>query len=573
MTAAGYQRSIPEDLTIAQQAELAPVREVARKMGILDEELELYGSFKAKIDLSILERIKDRPKGKYIDVTCITPTPLGEGKTVNTIGLAMGLCRIGRLAVCCIRQPSLGPTFGIKGGAAGGGYSQVIPMEDFNLHLTGDTHAVTAANNLLAAFIDNSLHHHNPLKIDPHTISWKRVMDISDRALRNVVVGLGKKSDGITRQTGFNITPASEVMAILALTTSLHDLREKLGRIIVGYSYDDHPVTAEDLKCAGAMTVLLKDAVKPNLMQTIEHTPCLVHTGPFANIATGNSSILADRIGIRCADYVVTESGFGADMGAEKFMNVKCRYSGLQPDAALLVVSARALKMHGGDFSVRPGRPLPPGLLEENIPALQKGIPNLEKQIENITIYQIPVVVAINHFDGDTKAEIRIIKEAALKAGAYAAVVSQAWAKGGEGAREMAEAVRDAADSPSKFQFLYPLDQSIEEKMETIARKIYGAGELSYSPLALRQIKRLTERGFGKLPVCIAKTHLSLSHNPKWKGRPEGYEMPIREVRLSAGAGFVYALLGNILTMPGLPTTPGGSRVDIDESGKTIGLF
>ncbi len=574
MTAAkGYERSVPPDLEIAQAAELIPIQEVAETIGITQDELELYGKYKAKIDISVLERLKDKPNGKYIDVTCITPTPLGEGKTVNTIGLAMGLNTIGRSAICCIRQPSLGPTFGIKGGAAGGGYSQVVPMEDFNLHLTGDTHAVSAANNLLAAFIDNSLYHRNPLKIDPHTILWKRVVDISDRSLRNVVVGLGGKQDGVTRQTGFDISAASEIMAILALTTGLRDLRERFGRIVIGDTYDGNPITADDLQCAGAMTVLMKDALKPNLMQTLEHTPCLVHAGPFANIATGNSSVLADQIAIKCADYVVTESGFGADMGAEKFMNVKCRYSGLRPDAALLICSIRALKMHSGEYKVRPGRPLDPGLMEENIYALVKGLPNLEKQIENIRIYKIPVVVAINRFDWDTEAEIEIVKEAAQKAGAHAVVVSEVWAKGGEGAREMAEAIDNAANTPSNFTHLYPLDISIKEKIETIARKVYGAGDVVYSPLSARQIKKLTSRGFDKLPICMAKTHLSLSHKPEWKGRPEGYKLPIREVHVSAGAGFLYALLGNIMTMPGLPSVPGGTRVDIDETGKTVGLF
>ena len=535
--------------------------------------MELYGKYKAKINLDILEQKKGNPNGKYILVTSITPTPLGEGKTVNAIGLSMGLNKLGKSAVCCIRQPSLGPTFGIKGGAAGGGYSQVIPMEDFNLHLTGDTHAVTAAHNLLAAFLDNALHHKNLLDIDLHSIVWKRAMDISDRALRKIVIGLGGRTNGIPRESGFIITSASEIMAILSLATSLADLRQRLGRIVLAYRNDGQAVTAEDLSCAGAMAVLMKDAIKPNLMQTIEHTPCFVHAGPFANIAPGNSSVLADRIAIKCADFVITEAGFGADMGAEKFANIKCRISGLIPAAALLVCSVRSIKMHSGKYDVKPGKPLDANLTIENIPHLLLGMPNLEKQIENIKIYGIPVVVAINRFDSDTDSEIKTIQEAGMKSGAHAVVISDAWARGGEGSLAMAEAIADAARGESEFRPLYEPDIGIKEKIEQIARKIYGAGSIYYEPLANRQIKQFTEQGFGKYPICVAKTHLSLSHNPNLKGRPEGYEISVNQVGISAGAGFLYVLLGDIMTMPGLHSTPGGTRVDIGSDGVVHGLF
>jgi len=560
------------DLEIAQSAPLKPIQDTAASMGLEEEELELYGKYKAKISLDVLKRLENRSHGKYIDVTCITPTHLGEGKTVTTIGLSMALNRLGKTAVATLRQPSMGPTFGIKGGAAGGGYSQVIPMEDFNLHLTGDIHAVSVANNLLAAFIDNHIHHGNALGIESHTISWKRVVDISDRALRNIVIGLGGRTDGPIRQAGVDIAVASEVMAILALTTSLADLRQRLGRIVVAESYEGKLITAEDLKCAGAMAVLLKDAIKPTLMQTIENTPCLVHTGPFANIAHGNSSILADLIGRKCADYVITESGFGVDMGCEKFINIKCRSSGLTPDAVVLVCTVRALKMHSGAFKIVPGKPLDPRLQEENLFLLVKGIPNLEKQIENVLMYGVPVVVAINRFDSDSDAEIEVIRDAATNAGAEEAVVSEVWARGGEGGTELAHAVMKAADKPKQFRFLYELDASIMEKIETIATKMYGAEEIEYLPLAKRQIRFYEDHGFGNLPICMAKTHLSLSHDPKIKGRPTGFSIPIREVRAAIGAGFLYALLGDIMTMPGLPSVPGGTRIDIDENGKIIGL-
>jgi formate--tetrahydrofolate ligase len=507
-------------------------------------------------------------------VTAMTPTPLGEGKTVTTIGLSLGLNRIGKKAICTLRQPSLGPVFGIKGGAAGGGYSQVIPMEQFNLHLTGDFHAVSAANNLLAAFIDNHIQKGNKLSIDQFTVSWKRVVDVNDRSLRNVVTGLGnKRADGIPRETGFDITAASEVMAVLALASDLQDLRARLGRIVVGMNMDGKPVTAEQLQCAGAMAVLLKDAVKPNLMQTLEGTACIVHAGPFANIAHGNSSILADMLALRLADTVVTESGFGADMGFEKFCDIKCRVSGLKPDAAVMVVTVRALKAHSGLFQVVAGRPLDKGLVEENIPALRKGSANMLKHIENIHAFGLPVVVAINRFPTDTPAEIELVQKIALEAGATAAVVSEVHDKGGAGGEALANAVVEATTKKNGFDYLYPVTASIKEKIETIAHKLYGAGEVYYEPPAERQIRVLTDNGLDKLPICMAKTHLSLSHDPALKGRPHGFRMPVREVRAFIGAGFLTALCGEIPTMPGLPSVPGGTKVDIDGEGKVVGLF
>jgi formate--tetrahydrofolate ligase len=547
--------------------------EIAESVGLLEDEVELHGKYMAKVNLHALERLKDRPQGKYIDVTAITPTPLGEGKTVTTIGLSQSLGYIGKKVFTCIRQPSLGPVFGIKGGAAGGGYAQVIPMEDFNLHLTGDVHAVGVAHNLLAAIIDNHIYHGNQLNIDALAVTWPRVMDISDRALRRIVTGLGGRENGLPRESGFDITVASEVMAILALTTDLKDLRERLGRIVIGLSRDKKAVTAEDLKAAGAMTVLLKDAIKPTLMQTLEHTPVFVHAGPFANIAHGNSSILADQIALKLADYVVTESGFGADMGAEKFMNIKCRYSGLVPSVVVMVCSIRALKMHSGKFRVVAGRPLDAGLVQENVEAVEKGAENLEKQIENMRYFGIPVIVAINRFGTDTDKEIEVIKQKALAAGARGAYVSEVWAKGGEGGAELAEAVAEAAEEPSEFKFLYPLEASIKEKIETIATKIYGADGVDYSPTAEQKVKSYTELGFDKLPICMAKTHLSLSHEPSWKGRPRNYRVPIRDIRASVGAGFLYPLLGEMRTMPGLPSVPAADKIDIDEQGRTLGLF
>lgn len=564
---------VPSDIEIAQAAHLRPITEIASSLGLTDDDIELYGKYKAKISLDVLERLRDRPLGKYIVVTAITPTPLGEGKTTTTVGLGQALAKIGKRAIITIRQPSLGPVFGIKGGAAGGGYSQVVPMEDFNLHLTGDFHAVTAAHNLAAAFVDNSLYHGNPLEIDPLSVSWRRVLDVNDRALRQVIVGLGGKENGNPRETGFDITSASEIMAILALTTGLSDLRERLARIVVAQSRGRTPVTAEDIRVAGAMAVLLKDAIRPNLMQTLENTPAIVHSGPFGNIAHGCSSILADQIGLRIADYVVTEAGFGADLGCEKFFNIKCRASGLTPSAAVMVATVRALKAHSGKYRVVAGRPLDPGLSAEDLPALREGLANLEKQIENVRMHGVPVVVAINHFPTDTEAEIALIREIALAAGAAECVVSRIWAEGGDGGREMAEAVTRVAEHGSNFQFLYPLDMPIKEKIAMIATRIYGADGVSFQPEAERNIRDIERQGFGGLPICMAKTHLSLSHDPLLRGRPTGFTVPIRAVRLSAGAGFVYPLAGDIRTMPGLGTDPAGAHVDLDPDGRVIGLF
>lgn len=566
-------KGVPSDLEIAQAAKMKPITEIARELGILEDELELYGKHKAKVDLGLIERLKDRPNGKYIDVTAITPTPLGEGKTVTTIGLSQALAKIGKNVVTAIRQPSLGPVFGIKGGAAGGGYSQLVPMEDFNLHLTGDVHAVSLAHNLLSAFVDNSVYHGNKLDIDPMSITWRRVVDVSDRYLRNIVVGLGGREDGFPRQSGYDISVASEVMAILALATSLKDLRQRLGRIVVATTRDGKAVTAEDVKCAGAMAVLLKDALKPNLMQTLENTPAFVHAGPFANIAHGNNSIVADQMALKLGEYCVTESGFGADMGAEKFLNIKCRMSGLVPNAVVIVATVRALKMHGGAGRVVAGRPLPKELVEENLPALEKGCENLVKHIENIKMHGLPVVVAVNRFTVDTNAEIDLIKRIAVSAGAEGAYLSEVWEKGGDGGRELAEAVVAAAEKPSQFKFLYPLEASIKEKIETIATKIYGADGVDYAAPAERAIRQYTDMGYDKLPICMAKTHLSLSHDQNLKGRPRGYRIPVRDVRLSAGAGFLYPLLGEMRTMPGLPSVPAGEKVDIDENGRVVGLF
>jgi len=564
---------VKTDLEIAQEAKLEPIENIAAGLGLEKDEIELYGKYKAKINLDVLDKLKSKPTGKYIDVTAITPTPLGEGKTVTTIGLSLGLNKIGKKVATCLRQPSLGPVFGIKGGAAGGGYSQVLPMEDFNLHFTGDVHAVGLANNLLAAFIDNHILKGNKLNIDPHTISWNRVVDISDRALRNIVIGLGGKINGIPREAGFDITVASEVMAILALTSGLEDLRERLGRIVVAFTYDGKPVTAEDLQCAGAMTALMKEAVKPNLIQTTENTPCFVHAGPFANIAHGNNSIIADEIALKLADYVVTESGFGADCGAEKFMNIKCRVSGLKPDCVVIVATIRALKMHSGKFEVVAGRPLDPALIQEDLDSLSMGIENLEKHIENMKLFGVPVVVAVNKFTTDTDKEIDLVCKRAIAAGAEDAVKSEVWAKGGEGGKELAEAVVKACDKPSNFKFLYPDDATVKEKIEAIATKIYGADGVDFSPTAEKKIKLYTEYGWDKLPICMAKTHLSISHDPKLKGRPRNFRLPVRDIRPSVGAGFLYPLCGDMRTMPGLPSVPAGTKIDIDENGKIVGLF
>jgi len=567
--------SFPSDLEIARSVTPRPIADVAHDLGLTDDEIEPYGRTKAKVTLGAIRRLEaERPRGKYVVVTAITPTPLGEGKSTTTVGLAQGLNHIGHKAAVCIRQPSLGPVFGIKGGAAGGGYSQVIPMEDFNLHLTGDVHAIGAAHNLAAAFIDNSLHHKNPLGIDPFSILWPRVVDISDRAVRRVVIGLGGKENGIPRETEWIITVGSEVMAILALATDLHDLRARLGRIVLAQTNDGTPVTAEDLGVAGSMTVLLTDAIKPNLLQTLEGGPAFVHCGPFANIAHGNNSIIADRLALATNDIVCTEAGFGADMGAEKFFDIKCRASGLRPDAAVVVATVRALKMHGGVGRIVAGKPLDPALTEENVEAVRTGASNLAKQIENVRLFGVPVVVAINAFPTDTPAEVQAIREVSMEAGAHAAVVATHFVDGGAGAADLAEAVWAAAsEGAPNFQLLYPDDAPLGEKIHTIATKVYGADGIDVSPLAQKAIKRYEAMGFGNLPVCMAKTQYSLSHDPNLKGRPSGFTVPIRDVRLSAGAGFITPLVGEMRTMPGLPSRPGGEKIDIDADGNIVGLF
>ncbi|MCY4081951.1 MAG: formate--tetrahydrofolate ligase [Caldilineaceae bacterium] len=565
--------AVPTDLDIAQAAKLLPIWEIAEKMGLGRSDIELYGDHMAKVRLEAVEALADRPNARYVLVTAITPTPLGEGKSTTTVGLGQGMHHIGRTATVAIRQPSQGPTFGIKGGAAGGGYSQVVPMEQFNLHMTGDMHAVTAANNLLAAMIDAHIYQGNELEIDPYSIMWRRVLDVNDRGLRNIVSGLGAKSDGPQRQTGFDITAASEVMAILALTTGLEDMRARFGRVTVGRDRSRQPVTAEQLQAAGSMTVLMKEAIKPNIFQTLENSPALVHAGPFANIAHGNSSVLADLIGIKTSDYLITEAGFGADIGAEKFFNIKCRYSGLRPDAAVLVATVRALKSHTGRYRVVPGRPLPDDMLAENPDDVAEGAANLRRQIKNVRAHGVSPVVCVNCFASDFQSEIDVIGRVAEEEGARWAV-STHWAEGGSGARELARAVVEAAEEPSEFRFLYELDQPLKAKMEKIATTIYGADGIEYSALANRQIRQYEQSGFGNLPICMAKTHLSLSHDPKLKGAPSGFTVPVREVRASVGAGFVYPLLGEMRTMPGLGSRPAAQNVDIDlETGQVIGLF
>ena len=618
---------VPSDIDIAQEADIKPISQVAEEVGLLPEELELYGNYKAKVRLEVFDRLKDVPDGKYIDVTAITPTPLGEGKSTTMVGLSQALgAHLGKRVFTCIRQPSQGPTFGIKGGAAGGGYSQVIPMEDFNLHLTGDLHAITAANNLLAAAIDTRMFHESRqsdealfrrlcppdkdgsrefapsmikrlqklgidktdpndlteeeisrfvrLDIDPETLTWRRVVDTNDRMLRVITVGQGPKEKDFTRETGFDITVASEIMAILALTTDLADMRERFGRIVIATNKNGEPITAEDIGAAGAMTVLMKDAIKPTLMQTLEGTPAFVHAGPFANIAHGNSSIVADKIALKLADYVVTESGFGADIGMEKFFNIKCRYSGLIPNCVVLVATVRALKMHGGGPTVRAGAPLDPAYTEENLDLLKAGLGNMKVHIKNAIGFGIPVVVAVNSFATDTLAEVELVRQAALDAGAENAVVSRHWMEGGAGATDLAEAVVAACEKPGNFDFLYPLDIPIKDKIETICKEIYGADGVEYSAEAEYKIELYTKLGFDKIPMCMAKTHLSLSHDPLLKGVPEGFIVPIADIRASVGAGFLYPLLGEMSTMPGLPTRPVYYNVDLDlETGRVIGLF
>jgi formate--tetrahydrofolate ligase len=561
----------PTDLAIAQAATLKPLEDIAAEMGIGPHLLEPYGDSVAKLRLSAIEELADRPLAKYVVVSAVTPTPLGEGKTTTTVGLGQAMRHVGRRATVAVRQPSMGPTFGIKGGAAGGGYSQVIPMESLNLHLTGDFHAVTAAHNLLSAIVDNHLHQGNASGLDLHSITWRRVLDVNDRALRNIVVGLGGRQDGVTRQTGFDITAASEVMAILALSTSLAELRERLGRIVVGYTGAGDAVTAEQIGGAGAMAAIMRDAVKPNLMQTLENTPVLVHAGPFGNIAHGNSSVIADLIGIRAGDVLVTEAGFGADMGAERFFNIKCRTSGLVPDAGVVVSTVRALKAHSGNHRIVAGKPLPEALLAENPDEVHIGGANLRKQIDNITLHGVTPVVAINAFPTDHPSEHRAIEQIAASMGVRVAVATH-FADGGRGAAELAEAVLEAADEPSTFQLLYPDEATLREKIETVATRVYGADGVDYAPLARTQLDRYERLGFGNLPVCIAKTHLSLSSDPKLLGAPTGWRLPVREVRASVGAGFVYPICGDMRTMPGLGSDPAAFHIDVDEDGEIVGL-
>ena len=565
-------QTFPSDLEIARQAKLKPLPEIADGMGIGEHLLEPYGDSVAKIKLGAIEELEDRPLAKYVVVSAITPTPLGEGKTTTTVGLGQAFKHIGKRATVALRQPAMGPTLGIKGGAAGGGYSQVVPMEMLNLHLTGDTHVVTAAHNLLAAMLDNHVHQNDDFfHIDRHSVTWRRVLDVNDRSLRNLITGIGSRADGVPREAGFDITAASEVMAILALATSLRDLRERLGRIVIGSTTDGKPVTAEALEAAGAMAVILKEAIKPNLMQTLENTPVLVHAGPFGNIATGNSSIVADRIGIKGGDFLITEAGFGADMGAERFFNIKCRYSGLKADAAVLVATVRALKAHSGRFKIVAGRPLPPELLEENPDDVFAGADNLRKQIENIRLHGVSPVVAINAFPTDHASEHAAIREIAEGMGARVAVCNH-FAEGGAGAVELADAVAEATEEPTEFRFLYPEEASLREKIETIATNVYGADGVAYDMKASQQLDSYENNGFGRLPVCMAKTHLSISSDPTLLGAPKGWTLPVREVRASVGAGFIYPLCGEMRTMPGLSATPAATRIDLDDNGEVVGL-
>ncbi len=573
------------DLSIARSVVPTPIQQVAAELGVLPDELWAYGTTKAKVLHAAWEHRRDEADGKYIDVTAITPTPLGEGKTTTSIGLVEGLGRRGERVAACIRQPSQGPTFGIKGGAAGGGRAQVIPMEELNLHLTGDMHAITAAHNLIAAALDARLMHERDfsdegwaarglkrLNISSETISWRRVLDVNDRALRNIRIGLGAKHDGVPRDSGFDITAASELMACLALADDLGDLRRRIGRIVLGSDNRGTPVTAEDLGVAGAAAVLMKDTIHPTLLQTLEGQPVFVHAGPFANIAHGNSSIISDRMALKLADYVVTESGFGADIGLEKFFDIKCRVSGLVPNAVVLVATVRSLKMHGGGPAVTAGKPLPAEYTTENLDLLEAGCANVIRHVEIANTFGVPVVVAINRFPSDTDAELEIVRKATTRSGAHAAVVSDACARGGEGAAELADAVIDACSAEADFRFLYPPTLSLREKIETIATRIYGADGIDLSAEAEAQLQRYEALGYGEFPICMAKTPLSISHDPSWKGVPSGYDLPIREVRASVGAGFIYPLCGAIRTMPGLPARPAFMNVDLDDDGQVVGL-
>jgi len=564
--------SFPSDLEIAQAASLRPITEIAAALGLSPDHVETHGKHVAKIELDAIAAASAKPRAKYVVVTAITPTPLGEGKTTTSVGLAQAMARIGKKGLLALRQPSMGPTFGIKGGAAGGGHSQVVPMELLNLHLTGDFHAVTAAHNMCAAILDNHLHHGNACGINPKTITWRRVLDVNDRSLRNVIIGLGGKDDGVTRQSGFDITAASEVMAILALSTSVEDMRARLGRIVVGYTDDDVAVTAEHIGAAGAMAVIMRDALKPNLMQTLENTPALIHAGPFGNIATGNSSVIADLLGIHLSEYLITEAGFGADMGAERFFNIKCRVSGLRPDAAVLVTTVRALKAHSGRFRIVAGRPLPEELLAENPDDVRAGAANLAKQIENVKVHGVSPVVAINAFPTDHPSEHAVIREIAESLGARVAVCTH-FSDGGAGAVDLAHAVVRACEEPTDFRFLYPDDASLADKIEAVATRIYGAARVEYSNEARTQLARYEKNGFGNLPVCIAKTHLSISGDPSLKGAPTGHTLNVREVRASVGAGFVYPICGDMRTMPGLGAHPAALSIDLDAEGRVTGLF
>jgi formate--tetrahydrofolate ligase len=563
--------AMPSDLQIARGASLQPLSEIGHEMGLGEHLLEPYGAGVAKIKLEAIEELKDRPKAKYVVVTAVTPTPLGEGKTTTTVGLGQAFRHIGKKATIAIRQPSMGPTFGIKGGAAGGGYSQVVPMELLNLHLTGDSHAVTAAHNLLSAMLDNSLYQGNPTGLSQHDVTWRRVLDVNDRALRNIVVGLGSKLDGVPRETGFDITAASEVMAVLALSTSLQDLRVRLGRIVVGYTPTGEPVTADALKAGGAMTVMMREALKPNLMQTLENTPVLVHAGPFGNIAHGNSSVVADLIGISSGDFLVTEAGFGADIGAEKFFNIKCRASGLTPDAAVVVTTIRAMKAHSGKHKIVAGRALPPDLLKENPDEVHMGAANLRKQIENVRLHGVTPVVAINAFPDDFPSEHAAVRQIAAELGVRAAVCTH-FVDGGKGATDLAEAVAEAANEQSSFAFLYADEDSLREKISVLATKVYGADGVDYAPGVAKQIDNYEKNGFGTLPICVAKTHLSISSDPTLLGAPTGWRLPVREVRANVGAGFIYPICGDMRTMPGLGTSAAAERIDIDADGEIVGL-
>jgi formate--tetrahydrofolate ligase len=553
------------DIQIAQEAKMEHIKEIAKRLGISEDDLEFYGKYKAKISLDLWNRIKDNKNGKLVLVTAINPTPAGEGKTTTNVGLSMALNKIGKKAVTTLREPSLGPSFGIKGGAAGGGYAQVVPMEDINLHFTGDIHAITTAHNLLAALLDNHIHQGNGLNIDPRRIVWKRVLDMNDRALRNIVVGLGGRTNGVPREDGFDITVASEIMAILCLASDLMDLKNRLGRMIVGYTYDNKPVTADDLNATGALTILLKDAIKPNLVQTLENTPAIIHGGPFANIAHGCNSIMATKYALKLSDYVITEAGFGADLGAEKFFDIKCRIGDLKPDAAVIVATVRALKMHGGVSKNE--------LNKENLEALKIGSENLKKHIENIGKFGVPAVVAINKFPTDTESEIKLIKELCEEIGVEV-VLSEVWEKGGEGGVELAKKVVDICENKeSKFKPIYDESLSIKQKIEKIAVEIYGADGVEYSKKAEREIKKYDELGFSNLPICMAKTQYSLSDDPGLLGRPKGFKITVRDLRVSSGAGFIVALTGDIMTMPGLPKVPAANNMDIDEKGNIEGLF